>query len=293
VSGGNTVDVLLNGDQIFPAILDAIGSAQKTITYAQYFYEQGAMPQEIATALADRCRAGIRAHVLLDGFGAFAMPAEYRETMTKAGCEVTTFRPLSPLLLLSPFGLGRDNNRSHRRILVVDGRVGFTGGVGVSPKWMGNGRREGHWRQTDVRVEGPAVASLQGAFVENWLEATGNVLGGEAYFPRPVPRGLVTAQVVHSSPAEGSFSMYTMFLLAMSSARHSIYITNPYFLPDGRMTRALTEASKRGVRVVVLLPGPIATSSFGMRVARGSASYSRRGSRSTSIRRACFTQKPW
>ena len=257
VAGGNAVDLLLNGDQIFPAILEAIRSAHTTITYAQYFYEQGEMPQQIAEALADRCRVGIRAHVLLDGFGALLMPAAYRKTMTDAGCEVTTFRPLSPLVVLSPFGFGRENNRSHRRILVVDGRVGFTGGVGVSPKWLGNGRRKGYWRQTDVRIEGPAVASLQGAFVENWLEATGNVLGGAAYFPHPALRGAVTAQVVHSSPAEGSFSMYTMFLLAMSSARHSIYITNPYFLPDGRMTRALTEASKRGVRVVLLLPGAI------------------------------------
>jgi len=108
-----------------------------------------------------------------------------------------------------------------------------------------------------VRIEGPIVAALQAAFVENWLEATGNVLGGGAYFSRPKPRGSVTAQVVHSSPAEGSFSMYTMFLLAMSSARQSIYITNPYFLPDDRMTRALTEAARRGVRVVLLLPGAI------------------------------------
>jgi cardiolipin synthase len=249
--------LLLNGDQIFPAILAAIRSARTTITYAQYFYESGEMPQQIAEALADRCRAGIRAHVLLDGFGAFTMPAAYRKTMTDAGCEVVTFRPLSPLVVLGPFGFGKDNNRSHRRILVVDGRVGFTGGVGVSPSWTGNGRTKDHWRQTDVRIEGPVVASLQGAFVENWLEATGTVLGGEAYFPRLAPHGMVTAQVVHSSPSEGSFSMYTMFLLAMSSARHSISITNPYFLLDARMTRALTEASRRGVRVVLLLPGPI------------------------------------
>jgi cardiolipin synthase len=258
VVGGNTVDLLLNGDQIFPAILKAIRSARTTITYAQYFYESGEMPQQIAEALAARCRVGVRAHVLLDGFGAFTMPASYRQTMMDAGCEVVTFRPLSPLALFGPLGFGgKSDNRSHRRILVVDGRVGFTGGVGVSPSWTGNGRTKDHWRQTDVRIEGPVVASLQGAFVENWLEATGAVLGGEAYFPRLTPRGAVTAQVVHSSPAEGSFSMYTMFLLAMSSARHSIYITNPYFLLDTRMTRALTEASKRGVRVVLLLPGPI------------------------------------
>jgi cardiolipin synthase len=255
--GGNTVDVLLNGDQIFPAALAAIRAARATITYAQYFYEEGPIGLELAEALAERCRAGVHAHILLDGFGAILIPAAYRESMRRAGCEVSTFRPLSPLVLLAPLGFGKGDNRSHRRILVVDGRVGFTGGVGVSPKWLGNGRMDGHWRQTDVRLEGPVVASLQGAFVENWLEATGNVLGGEAYFPRLPRLGSVFAQVVRSSPAGGSFSMYTMFLLAMSSARRSIYITNPYFLPDDRMTRALTEAAQRGVRVVALLPGVI------------------------------------
>jgi cardiolipin synthase len=142
-------------------------------------------------------------------------------------------------------------------MLVVDGQLGFTGGSGVGPKWMGDGRTEGRWRETDVRIEGPIVSRLQGAFVENWLEATGNVLGGDSYFP-PLPRrGSVSAQIVRSSPQRGGFSMYTMFLLAMSAARRSIYITNPYFLPDGRMTRVLAEAPRRGVRVVVLLPGAI------------------------------------
>jgi cardiolipin synthase A/B len=257
VGGGNAVDVLLNGDQIFPAQLAAIRSARETITYAQYFYEEGPIGREIAEAFADRCRAGVRAHILLDGFGTIQMPAEYRETMTRAGCQVATFRPLSPLSLLAAVGFGRANKRNHRRILVVDGRVGFTGGSGLSPKWMGDGRTKGHWRETDVRVEGPVVASLQGAFVENWLDATNNVLGGESYFPRPPRSGSVSAQIVRSSPAGGSFSMYTMFLLAISSARRSIYVTNPYFLPDDRMTRALIEAPGRGVRVVVLLPGAI------------------------------------
>jgi len=255
--GGNSATLLLNGDQIFPAQQEAIRAARQTISYAQYFYEEGPIGQEIAGALAERCRAGIHGHILLDGFGTLTMPAAYRETMTEAGCEVATFRPLSPLTLLGVFGIGRDNKRNHRRMLVVDGQIGFTGGSGVSPKWTGDGRTEGHWRDTDVRVEGPIVSRLQGAFVENWLAATGNVLGGDAYFP-PLPRrGPVFAQVVRSSPEGGSFSMYTMFLLAMSSARRSIYITNPYFLPDGRMTRVLTEAPRRGVRVVVLLPGAI------------------------------------
>jgi cardiolipin synthase len=255
--GGNRATLLLNGDQIFPAQLEAIRSARVTISYAQYFYEEGPIGREIADALAERCRAGVRAHILLDGFGTLAMPAAYREAMIGAGCEVATFRPLSPLTLLGMFGVGRDNKRNHRRMLIVDGQRGFTGGSGVSPKWMGDGRIEGHWRDTDVRIAGPIVSNLQGAFVENWLEATGNVLGGDLYFP-PLPRrGSVSAQIVRSSPEGGSFSMYTMFLLAMSSARRSIYITNPYFLPDGRMTRVLTEAPRRGVRVVVLLPGAI------------------------------------
>jgi len=142
-SDGNTVDLLLNGDQIFPAALAAIRSAQTTITYAQYFYEEGAIGLEVAEALAERCRAGVRAHILLDGFGTLYIPAEYREAMKRAGCEVSTFRPLSPMVLLSPFGFGTSNNRSHRRILVVDGRVGFTGGVGVRPKWLGDGRKDG------------------------------------------------------------------------------------------------------------------------------------------------------
>jgi len=257
VGGGNLVDVLLNGDQIFPAQLAAIRSARATITYAQYFYEDGPIAREIAEAFADRCRAGVRAHILLDGFGTLLMPAAHRQTMTDAGCEVATFRPLSPLSLLAAIGFGRANKRNHRRILVVDGRVGFTGGSGVSAKWAGDGRTTGHWRDTDVRMEGPVVASLQGAFVENWLDTTGNVLGGEPYFPRATRPGSVSAQIVRSSPAGGSFSMYTMFLLAISSARRSIAITNPYFLPDTRMTRALVEASRRGVRVVVLSPGAI------------------------------------
>ena len=254
---GNRVTLLLNGDQIFPAQLAAIRAARATITYAQYFYDEGPIGAEIAEALAERCRAGVRAHVLLDGFGAMQIPPAYRETMTLAGCEVATFRPLTPFTLLAIVGLGRDNKRNHRRILVVDGQVGFTGGSGVSPRWTGDGRMKDHWRETDIRLEGPVVARLQGAFAENWLEATGKVLGGELYFPPMSAHGSVSVQIVRSSPEAGGFSMYTMFLLAMSSARRSIYITNPYFLPDDAMSRVLREAARRGVRVVLLLPGSI------------------------------------
>jgi cardiolipin synthase len=252
IVGGNQVDVLLNGDEIFPAMLKAIRGARKTISYAQYFYEDGPVARDFAEAFAERCRAGVGVNVLLDAFGTVSMPAEYVDIMRHAGCHVAIFRPLTPLTW------HRANNRNHRRTLVVDGLVGFTGGSGVSEKWMGNGRLKGHWRDTDVRMQGPVVEYLQGAFVENWLETTGIVLGGEAYFPRPVQRaGEVYVQVVRSSPAGGSFAMYTTFLLAMASARRSIYITNPYFVPDEAMRDALVNAVRRGVRVVVLVPGVI------------------------------------
>ena len=251
VSGGNRVELLLNGDQIFPAQVEAIRSARRTITYAQYFYEDGRPAEQIVEAISERCRAGIRARVLLDAFGTLKMPASLIQDLQTAGCYVAIFRPISPWTMDSA------NNRNHRRILVVDGRTGFTGGSGASSKWMGDGRQKGQWRETDVRLEGPAVNDLQGAFAENWLEATGEMLGGDGYFGPQPARGSVVAQVVRSSPASGSVAMYNMYVLAISSARRSIFLTNPYFLPDDRMTRSLIDAKKRGVRVVLLLPGAI------------------------------------
>ena len=249
---GNRVEVLLNGDQIFPAKIAAIRAARKSITYAQYVFEEGAPAADTAQALAERCRAGLPVHVLLDAVGALAMPVQYRDWMVEAGCQVASYRPLTP------WTFDRVNERNHRRILVVDGVVGFTGGSGTSGKWSGNGKQDGHWRDTDVRVGGPVVEQLQGAFAENWLEATGVALGGPAYFPRPLEvKGGVDAQVVRSSPAGGSVAMYTMFLLAMTAARRSIYITNPYFVPDEKMVETLIQARRRGVRVVLLLPGAI------------------------------------
>jgi cardiolipin synthase A/B len=250
IVGGNRLKLLLNGEQIYPAIMDAIRKARTTITYAQYSYEDGPISRDLAEAMADRCRAGVRAHILLDSVGTLSMPKEYTELMAKAGCEVVSFRPIGPL------GLRRANNRNHRRILVVDGRVGFTGGSGVSSKWMGNGRVRDHWRDTDVQVEGPVVDYLQGAFAENWVEATGKVLGGADYFPAPTsPKGKVHAQIIRSGPLGGSYAMYTTFLLALSSAQRSIRITNPYVLLDEQMIETLVQAAKRGVEITFLVPG--------------------------------------
>jgi cardiolipin synthase len=164
-----------------------------------------------------------------------------------------TFRPFWRLAVFS------HNKRNHRRMLVVDGRLGLMGGSGVSDKWTGDGRTDGHWRDTDVRIEGPAVRWLQSAFMENWREATGEVLGGDRYFPAGTPAapGTHRAQIVTSSPAFGDYAMYTMYLLAIASARRSIFLTNPYFLPDQRMEDALLDAARRGVRIAALTPGKI------------------------------------
>jgi cardiolipin synthase len=252
IVGGNRLTLLLNGDQIYPAIMRAIQGARRTITYAQYSYEDGRIARDLAEALAERCRAGVTVHVLLDSVGTLSMPREYVELMARDGCQVVSFRPVGP------FGLGRANNRNHRRILVVDGRVGFTGGSGVSSKWMGNGRVPDHWRDTDVQIEGPVVEYLQGAFAENWVEATGVVLGGADYFPAAAaPSGQTRAQIIRSGPGVGSYAMYTTFLLAVSSARHSIKITNPYVLLDEQMIETLVQAARRGVRISFLVPGVI------------------------------------
>ena len=252
IVGGNAVSLLLNGEQIFPALLEAIRGARTSIVYGQYYYEDGEAAREIADALSERCQAGVPVHILLDGVGALFMPTELRAQLNDAGCEVRSARPLRP------WSLGKANHRNHRRLLVVDGKIGFTGGSGMSQKWAGNGKQKDHWRDTDIRVDGPAAEWLQAAFVGSWLEETGVALGGPAYFPRPnPPRGTVPVQVVRSSPASGHAAMYTTFLLALGSARRSIRITNPYFVVDDMMRDAMIAKIRAGVTIDVLVPGVI------------------------------------
>jgi cardiolipin synthase len=251
IVGGNTVEILLNGDQIFARELAAIDAARASITYTQYFWADGEIGRQFTSALAARCRAGVAVHLLLDAVGSLTMPGADRRTLAEAGCQVADYRPLTSL-----FG-GRFNYRNHRRILVVDGRIGFTGGAGVSDKWRGDGRQAGHWRDATVEIQGPAVPYLQGAFVQSWTEATGVVLAGASYFPTPLAAGAVDIQVLTSAPEEHDIAIYRVILLAIESARRSILITNPYFVPDGQLTDALIRAVARGVRVVVLVPGAI------------------------------------
>ncbi|HUD00184.1 MAG TPA: cardiolipin synthase [Candidatus Polarisedimenticolaceae bacterium] len=257
IVGGNKIDVLLNGEQTFPAMLKAIRGARKSITYAQYLYQDGAIAYELAEAFAERCRAGLTVKLLLDSHGGGKIPEDIPQLLTDAGCQLEWFRRVRLFQFITPWELVNYNYRNHRRILVVDGTVGFTGGHGVAEEWTGDGRTDGKWRDTDVQVEGPIVQQLQAAFVESWRDTTGHVLGGDLYFPALKPVGKVNAQVVKSSPLGGTYESYMLLLLSITSARKSIHLSNPYFLPDERMQEALLEAVKRGVSVVVLTPGKI------------------------------------
>jgi cardiolipin synthase len=257
IVGGNRIDLLFNGDETFPAMLRDIIAAKSTITFAQYLYEDGSISYEFAQAFSNRCRAGVQVHILIDNQGSQKIPDKIPAMMRDAGCRVEFFRRVEAQQVFLPWKLLKYNYRNHRRVLVIDGRVGFTGGYGISEAWTGDGRAEDHWRETNARVEGPVVKYLQAAFTESWLEATGTVLGGDGYFPRLEPQGKISAQMVKSSPIGGSFQNYMLFLLSISSAKKSILITNSYFIPDDTMIEALLKAAARGVRVVVLVPGKI------------------------------------
>jgi len=251
ITAGNRVDLLLNGDELFPAMLEAVRAAKRSITFEQYVWEKSDISAELTDAIAERCRAGVGVSMLLDYAGSLNFPDGYAKTLRASGCHLAWFHPLEA------WQVWRFNHRNHRRILVVDGRVGFTGGFGISQKWTGNGVTKGNWRDTHVRVEGRIVEYLQAAFAQDWRQTTGIVLAGDSYFPRIEPVGDFHAQVVASSPASGSFDAYMLFLLSIEAARKSIFVTNPYFVPDDRMVQALLAAVARGVRVEVLIPGAI------------------------------------
>ncbi|HEX2230522.1 MAG TPA: phospholipase D-like domain-containing protein [Candidatus Binatia bacterium] len=256
IISGNRIDILLNGNETFPLMLAEIRKAKRTITFAQYLYEDGQIAYDFAKAFAERCRAGVQANILLDSHGTNT-PDEIPDMMRQAGCNVHYFRRVEAPQVVFIWKLFRYNYRNHRRSLVIDGRIGFTGGYGIKDTWLGDGRTEGRWRETNARLEGPIVKYLQASFTESWLEATGALLGGDGYFPRLEARGKLPAQIVKSSPVGGSFQNYMLFLLSITSAKKSILITNPYFIPDDRMIDALLNAAGRGVQVIVLVPGKI------------------------------------
>ena len=249
IISGNLVTDLENGEEIFPAMLDAIKAAQISITLETYIYWSGDIGRRFAEALEERARAGVKVKLMVDWAGSIKMDDVLLEEMRDAGVDVHQYRPLKW------YNIGRLNNRTHRKLLVVDGRIGFTGGVGIADQWEGHAQDPEHWRDLHFRIEGPVVAQVQAAFNDNWIKTTGVVLNGEAYFPPLAPAGDMDAQMFVASPAGGSESMHLMFLMSIAAAKKTIDLEAAYFVPDDLVIKALVAARHRGVRIRVILPG--------------------------------------
>jgi cardiolipin synthase len=251
IAEGNEAELLINGDRIFPAMLETIRSAERTLCVQTYVYWRGDIARELAGAIAERARAGVECRVILDALGAAKMERSLVGDMEDAGVEVIRFRPPKP------YAVRRLANRTHRRLLVADGSVGMTGGVGVAAEWEGDAQDADHWRDTHVRVRGPVVRGFMGAFSENWLEGTGEVLAGEGHLPdlEPIDGG-TRMQLVRSSAGVGDTNVEALYYLAIASASRSIDLTAAYFVPRPAFLDALTGAAERGVRLRILVPGP-------------------------------------
>lgn len=249
ILGGNTAKSLQNGAEIFPAMLGAIKGAKVSINFETYIYWSGNIGQRFAEALAERARAGVKVNVLLDWVGSQKMDDAYLTLMQDAGVRVAKYHPLRW------YNVARMNNRTHRKLLIIDGLIGFTGGVGIADEWDGYAQDEKHWRDSHYRLQGPAVAHMQAAFVDNWIKATGEVLQGPSYFPAIAAAGTQRAQMFRSSPTEGSESVRLMYLLSIAAARRTVRIATAYFVPDDLSLQTLVAALKRGVKVQILLPG--------------------------------------
>jgi cardiolipin synthase len=243
----NGVMLLQNGDQTFGAMLAAIREARESINAELYIFNRGSVGTEFARALAERAGAGVEVRVLVDGFGSSL--GDLEEEMLAAGVRVAVFKPLRI------YSLDRIGNRTHRRILTVDGRVGFCGGFGIDDRWKGNARNPSEWRETNVRVEGPVVSQLQHVFFEDWVHTTGEVLHGGRQFPSIEPAGEVLAQAIGSSRNDQSSMAKLLYYMAIQAARKRIWIENAYFVPDSQIRQGLVAAAARGVDVKVLVPG--------------------------------------
>jgi cardiolipin synthase len=247
---GNLVQAFQNGEQIFPAMLAAIRSAQQTITFETYIYWSGDIGKKFSEALCERAQSGVKSHVMLDWVGSGKMDGKYLDDLKAAGVEVEQYHPLRW------YNLGRLNNRTHRKLLVVDGRIGFTGGVGIADLWEGHAESKDHWRDMHYQLEGPAVAQMQAAFTDNWIKTRSKVFFGSEYFPQLAPAGVSLAQVFKSSRGEGSESVRLMYLLSIASATRIIQLSAAYFVPDSLTIETLVAARRRGVQIEIIVPGP-------------------------------------
>ena len=247
---GNQVDVLRNGDQIFPQMLTAIRGAEHSIDLMTYVYWQGDIAREFADALSERAKAGVRVRVLIDAVGGLKIEDGLPDAMAASGVNVSWFR--KPWVK-SPF---KQNHRCHRKVLVVDESVGFTGGVGIAQEWCGDARNQREWRDTHVRVEGPAVDGIAAGFSQNWAETTGAMYDMRDRFPEQPQPGSSTVQVIRGSASLGWDDMQSVFHVALKGARQRVRLTTAYFAPSRDFLDLLVSQASRGVEIDVLLPGP-------------------------------------
>jgi len=251
IRAGGTIRLLNNGTEIFPALLQSLREARHTIDFSVYIWEPGQVSDEVSAALIERARAGVQVRLLLDGMGAITAPGDTIDAMKKAGVKVESFRP--PRL----GKLTRFHQRNHRRAIVIDGEVGFTGGAAVGDKWLGDADTEEHWRDTMVKVTGPPAASLQSAFAQLWAYASGELLAGPAFF-RPDNVEGDAGGLLHtglaSSPSSEDHPLRLFFIQSFAAARRRLYITTPYFVTDGSTRRVVEERARAGVDVRILLP---------------------------------------
>lgn len=259
---GNRTRALVNGDEIFPEMLEAIRGARKSITFEMYIYWKGSIGEQFTAALEERARSGVKVHVLIDAVGSQKIEKKVLGRLRDAGARVELYNPVRWDTI------ARMNNRTHRKIMVIDGAVGYTGGAGIGDEWSGDAQDANHWRDTHFRLEGPAVAQMQAAFMENWIEVTGEVLHGQEYFPQLRPVGGELAQFVVSSPGGGGESAQLLYLMSIAAARRSIQLSAAYFVPDDAEVRQLVEARGRGVRVQIIVPGPVTDSGAVRRASR-------------------------
>lgn len=252
IEPGNKVEVLLNGDGTYPPLWKDIESAQKTLTVQMYYSQPGVVADTMAKYLSERARSGVRVLLLLDAFGSGTLTKGWMDSLRTAGVEIALLRKVRW------YTLHKATQRSHVRVVVVDGRIGYTGGFGLADYWLGDGRHTDEWRETNVRFSGPTVAALQAAFASGWAEATGELLTGDVFFP-PVAfesGGNVNAGLMHSIPTIGSTPAERFYALTISGARRTLYISNSYFVPNSDFCQLLINAVKRGVDVRLLTAGP-------------------------------------
>ena len=263
ILSSNQVTTLLNGDQIFPAMLSAVRAAEKTICLETYIYWSGDIGRQFADVLAEKAKAGVKVHVIIDWIGSRRIDSSLLRLMENAGVEVERY---NPLVWYAPTRL---NHRDHRKLLIVDGKVGFTGGAGLADIWKGNAANPGEWRDSMFKLEGPAVAQMQAAFMDNWTKTTARVLDGDDYFPELRPAGRQFAQVFKSSPRDGTEDVRLMNLLSIAAARKNIRLSAAYYVPDALTTQEFLEAVARGVKVEIIVPGAETDSAIVKHASRG------------------------